>query len=110
MWRLVGMLMLACFSFTAHATTDDTNNDNNLNSSDTNQNNTNNKNAQLSADIKKMTEKALKVFKNLTKDPNASKEAFFANVGENPTAAEFEGGDESDVVTQTKFKIAGDDS
>lgn len=102
--------MLVCFSFSLHAYTGDTNDVNQNNSNTSNQDSQNNKNTQLSADIKKMTEKAFKVFKNLIKDPNASKEAFFANVGENPTAAEFEGGDGGDVVTQKKFKIAGDDS
>lgn len=100
MRRLLGVVMLLCLSFTVHSYQGG--------SGDGDQNN--NKSAQLSVEINKKTEKALKVFKNLTKDPNASKEAFFTNVGKNPTAAEFEGGDGSDVVTQAKFKIAGDDS
>ena len=62
-------------------------------------------NAQLLDKINKETQKGLKVFKNVVKSQNSSKTDFFANVGKNPTAAEFEGKSGTDTILDKTFKF-----
>ncbi|WP_395946420.1 hypothetical protein [Caedibacter taeniospiralis] len=73
--------------------------------------NTNQTNQQLLQEMNKKTSKGLKVFDKLLQDDGQSKEDFFADVGRNPTAEQFEGGDGSDAPAENPFaKILGDDS
>ncbi len=82
----------------------DSNNSSNV-STNTNSSTQNTGNAQLLDKINKETQKGLKVFKNVVKSQNSSKTDFFANVGKNPTAAEFEGKSGTDTILEQTFKF-----
>ncbi|WP_116963299.1 hypothetical protein [Fastidiosibacter lacustris] len=81
----------------------------------TNNSSNNNNNAQgnqqLLQEMNKKTSKGLKVFDKLLRDDGQSKEDFLADVGQNPTADQFEGGDSSGGRVENPFaKILGADA
>ncbi|WP_440617202.1 hypothetical protein [Cysteiniphilum sp. 6C5] len=85
------------------------NNDNNANNSNNSSSN-NQSNQQLVQEMNKKTSKGLKVFDKLLQDDGQSKQDFFADVGQNPTSDQFEGGDGSGAPVENPFaKILGDD-
>ncbi|MDA0911454.1 MAG: hypothetical protein O2809_07875 [Proteobacteria bacterium] len=89
------------------------NNDTNNTTSSTNNstNNSNQGNQQLLQEMNKKTSKGLKVFDKLFQDDGQSKQDFFADVGQNPTAEQFEGGDGSGGPVENPFaKILGNDA
>lgn len=86
------------------------NNDNNTSNSSNNSSN-NQSNQQLVQEMNKKTSKGLKVFDKLLQDDGQSKQDFFADVGQNPTSDQFEGGDGSGGPVENPFaKILGNDA
>ncbi|WHN64990.1 hypothetical protein [Cysteiniphilum sp. QT6929] len=86
------------------------NSDTNNTTNSTN-NSTNNSNQGLLQEMNKKTSKGLKVFDKLLQDDGQSKQDFFADVGQNPTADQFEGGDGSGGPVENPFaKILGNDA
>ncbi|WP_119327713.1 hypothetical protein [Cysteiniphilum halobium] len=86
-----------------YGSNDDNNTTNNNTASSTNQGN-----QQLLQEMNKKTSKGLKVFDKLLQDDGQSKQDFFADVGKNPTADQFEGGDGSGGPVENPFaKILG---
>jgi hypothetical protein len=85
------------------------NNDNNTTNNSTSSSNQGNK--QLLQEMNKKTSKGLKVFDKLLQDDGQSKQDFFADVGQNPTSDQFEGGDGSGGPVENPFaKILGNDA
>ncbi|WP_192484433.1 hypothetical protein [Cysteiniphilum marinum] len=107
-----------CAQVVAYDSSSDNNNYNNPYSSNNDTNNTTNSstssnqgNQQLLQEMNKKTSKGLKVFDKLLKDDGQSKQDFFADVGQNPTADQFEGGDGSGGPVENPFaKILGNDA
>ncbi|WP_203249880.1 MULTISPECIES: hypothetical protein [Cysteiniphilum] len=117
LWGVLMSLGL-CAQVVAYDSSSDNNNYNNPYSSNNDTNNTTNSstssnqgNQQLLQEMNKKTSKGLKVFDKLLKDDGQSKQDFFADVGQNPTADQFEGGDGSGGPVENPFaKILGNDA
>ena len=116
---VVLMSLGLCAQVYAYDSSSDSNNNyNNPYSSNNDTNNTTNNstssnqgNQQLLQEMNKKTSKGLKVFDKLLKDDGQSKQDFFADVGQNPTADQFEGGDGSGGPVENPFaKILGNDA
>lgn len=116
---VVLMSMGLCAQVVAYDSSSDSNNNyNNPYSSNNDTNNTTNSstssnqgNQQLLQEMNKKTSKGLKVFDKLLKDDGQSKQDFFADVGQNPTGDQFEGGDGSGGPVENPFeKILGNDA
>ncbi|WP_151194001.1 hypothetical protein [Cysteiniphilum sp. JM-1] len=118
---IVLMLLGLCAQVIADDRSSDSNNNYNnpySSNNDTNNNTTNNStsssnqgNQQLLQEMNKKTSKGLKVFDKLLQDDGQSKQDFFADVGQNPTADQFEGGDGSGGPVENPFaKILGNDA
>ncbi|GGF99678.1 MULTISPECIES: hypothetical protein [Cysteiniphilum] len=112
-------MALCAHVFAYDSSSDSSNNYNNPYSSNSDTNNTtnstnnstNNSNQGLLQDMNKKTSKGLKVFDKLLQDDGQSKQDFFADVGQNPTADQFEGGDGSGGPVENPFaKILGNDA
>ena len=75
------------------------------NSSDSqNQNSTSGSNDKLLQEMNKKTSDGLKVFNSILKGGDSSKDDFFADVGQDPTADQFEGGDGSGGLVKNPFE------
>ncbi len=121
--RLLWVVLMSlglCAQVVAYDSSSDSNNNyNNPYSSNSDTNNTtnstnsstNNSNQGLLQEMNKKTSKGLKVFDKLLQDDGQSKQDFFADVGQNPTADQFEGGDGSGGPVENPFaKILGNDA
>ena len=109
-WIALGFLVITASASSSGNPYDKSNNDNDSSTNNTN-NNSSNSNTQLLQEINKKTSKGLKVFDKLIQDRGQSKEDFFANVGSDPTASQFEGdgGDGGGPVVSPFAKIIGSD-
>ena len=88
----------------------DYNNQNNTQNSNNSSSNNNNSNNQLMQEMNKKTTKGLKVFDKLLKDDGQSKQDFFADVGQDPTSDQFEGGGGDGTPVKNTFKGILNDS
>lgn len=69
-----------------------------------NQNSNSGGNDKLLQEMNKKTSDGLKVFDSVLKGGDVSKDDFFADVGQDPTADQFEGGDGSGGLVKNPFE------
>lgn len=77
---------------------------NNDPSSPTNQNTSSGGNDKLLQEMNKKTTDGMKVFDKILKGGDSSKDDFFADIGQDPTADQFEGGDGSGGPVKNPFE------
>ena len=108
---IVLFALTCCGQVFADDNTDNSSSSNSTSNSDGSTTSTNQSNQQLLQEMNKKTSKGLKVFDKLLQDNDQAKQDFFADVGKNPTAAQFEGGGGDGGSVENPFaKILGSDA